>query len=215
MTEAAVQALRRVPRQRRGHERVLRLLEVADRLLADEGADALTTTRVARAAGVSVGSIYQYFPDREAIAEALARRYTGELADVMERMADAAEAQPLADPAADILDAFVQAFRTRPGFRALWFGGLRTERLRDATRPTRHVVAAALARALTAQAPDADPARVAAVAQLAVLVGDGILREAFRLDTRGDQAVLDEARRLLRGYFTAELGIPPTGPCRR
>ena len=209
MTDVAVHGLRRVPQQRRGQERVLLLLDAADRLLADEGAGALTTTAVARAAGVSVGSLYQYFPDRDAIATALALRYTGELAQVMERMADAAVAEPLADPAVEVLDAFVRAFRERAGFRALWFGGLRTERLRDATRPTRNVIAAALERALTAQAPDADPERVAAVARMTVLVGDGILREAFRLDARGDQAVLAEARRLLRGYLAAELGLRP------
>ena len=203
----ALHGLRRVPRQRRGQERVLRLLDAADRLLTEEGAAALTTTAVARAAGVSVGSLYQYFPDRDAIATALALRYTGELAGVMERMADAAVAEPLDDPAGEMLDAFVGAFRERAGFRALWFGGLRTEALRDATRPTRHVIAAALARALSAQAPDAHPARVTAVAAMTVLVGDGILREAFRLDPRGDKAVLEEARRQLRGYLEAELGV--------
>lgn len=207
MTELALNGLRRVPRQRRGHERVLRLLDAADRLLAENGAAALTTTAVARAAGVSVGSLYQYFPDREAIATALALRYTGELAEVMERVADAAVTEPMADPAGEILDAFVSAFRERAGFRALWFGGLRTEGLRDATRPTRHVIAAALERALIARSPGADPTRVAAVARMTVLVGDGILREAFRLDPEGDALVLEEARRLLRGYLASELGI--------
>lgn len=209
MTDVALHGLRRVPQQRRGQERVLRVLDAADRLLAHDGAGALTTTAVARAAGVSVGSLYQYFPDREAIATALALRYTGELAEVMERVADVAVTERMADPAGEILDAFVSAFRERAGFRALWFGGLRTEGLRDATRPTRHVIAAALERALIAQAPGAEPARVAAVARMTVLVGDGILREAFRLDPEGDGAVLAEARRLLRGYLSAELGLRP------
>lgn len=209
MTDVALHGLRRVPRQRRGQERVLRMLDTADRLLAQDGAGALTTTAVARAAGVSVGSLYQYFPDREAIATALALRYTAELAEVMDRVADTAVTKPMADPAGEILDAFVSAFRERAGFRALWFGGLRTEGLRDATRPTRHVIAAALERALIAQAPEAEPARVAAVARMTVLVGDGILREAFRLDPEGDHAVLAEARRLLRGYLSAELGLRP------
>lgn len=212
MTDVALQGLRRAPQQRRGQELVLRLLAAADELLATEGAAALTTTNVARAAGVSVGALYRYFPDREAITKALALRYTGELAGVMEHMADAAEAERLGDPAGDILDAFVAAFRARAGFRALWFGGLRTEALRDATRPTRYVIAASLTRALAAQCRDAEEERVSAVARMMVLVGDAVLREAFRLDPDGDEAVLGEARRLLRGYLAAELGLHGAAP---
>jgi hypothetical protein len=126
----------------------------------------------------------------------------------MAGLADAAEAERFEDPAGEILDAFAAAFRARAGFRELWFGGLRTEELRDATRPTRHVIAAALARALTAQAPSADPERIAMVAGMTVLVGDGLLREAFRLDSEGDRVLLEEGRRLLRGYLAGELGIP-------
>ena len=202
-------SLRRVPSQRRGRERVRRMLEVADRLLAEEGAAALTTTRVARAAGVSIGSLYQYFPDRDGIVEALALGYMAELEELMAGLAEAAEAERFEDPAGEILDAFAAAFRARAGFRELWFGGLRTEELRDATRPTRHVIAAELARVLAAQAPGADPERIAAVARMTVLVGDGLLREAFRLDPGGDETLLEEGRRLLRGYVADQLGVGP------
>jgi AcrR family transcriptional regulator len=207
VSEPALQALRRVPRQTRGRERVRRVLAAADRVLAGEGASALTTTRVAEVANVSVGSLYQYFPDKEAIVEALALGYMGELEQLMAGLAEAAQSEPFDDPAGDILDAFAAAFRGRPGFRALWFGGLRTEELRDATRPTRHVIAASLARALSAQAPRADGDRVRAVSRATVLVADGLLREAFRLDPDGDQEVLEEGRRLLRGYLRDQLGL--------
>lgn len=207
MTDLALPGLRRAPRQRRGQERVRRVLRAADDILAADGAAALTTTRVAEVAGISVGSLYQYFPDKAAIVEALAAGYMAELEQLMAGLAGAAERRRFEDPAGEILDAFAAAFRSHAGFRALWFGGLRTEELRDATRPTRHVIAGDLARALTAQAPAADPERVAAVAQTAALVADGLLREAFRLDPAGDEAVLEEGRRLLRGYLADQLGI--------
>ena len=107
------------------------MLETADRLLGDEGPDALTTTRVAEAAGISVGSLYQWFPDKEAIAEALALRYLDDFKALAERLAR----RPGRDPVGSAVDAFAEAFRSQPGFRAMWFGGLRTERLRDLTRP--------------------------------------------------------------------------------
>ncbi len=62
---------RRTPKQARAKATVEVLLEAAARLMAEEGSTALTTTRIAKRAGTSVGSVYQYFPDSEAIAVAL------------------------------------------------------------------------------------------------------------------------------------------------
>src|SRR3954453_13108318 len=98
MSETApeIPRLRRVPRQARSRARLQRMLDAADQLLAREGAEALTTTRVAEAAGVSVGSLYQYLPDKEAIVEALAGRYLTEFDGLMGRMVEEARADPAA-----------------------------------------------------------------------------------------------------------------------
>jgi AcrR family transcriptional regulator len=58
---------RKSPRQRRSAQLVEDILEAATRVLSREGAQRFTTARVAEAAGVSVGSLYQYFPNKEAI----------------------------------------------------------------------------------------------------------------------------------------------------
>ena len=65
------QSKRRTPKQARARATVDVLLEAAARLMKEEGYAALTTTRIAKRAGTSVGSVYQYFPDSEAIAVAL------------------------------------------------------------------------------------------------------------------------------------------------
>jgi AcrR family transcriptional regulator len=197
--------LRNEPQQARSRERVRRVLDVADEFLAREGAAALTTTRVAEAAGISVGSLYRYFPDRETIAEALAIRYWNELEDLLVAVAEADEAQPFDDPTVAILDALAAGFRARPGFLALWFGGLRTERVRDATRQTRVLAARSVDRVLAVHWPQAEPALRATVARMVVLAGDGLLREAFRLNPEGDGALLAESGRMLNAYIAARL----------
>ena len=116
-------------------------------------------------------------------------------------MADVAERGGGADPVGEALDAYAEAFRTRPGFRAMWFGGLRTEHLRDLTRPGLEDIARSLARALPARP------QTAAVARMAVLVADALLRAAFREDPAGDEALLAEAKVLLRGYVNDRLRI--------
>ncbi|HEY2636582.1 MAG TPA: TetR/AcrR family transcriptional regulator [Solirubrobacteraceae bacterium] len=199
--------LRRRPQQARSQRRVEHVLDTADRVLAEEGADALTTTRVADAAGISVGSLYQWFPDKEAILEALALRYLDGFNAVMAGLA--ARGKLGDDPAGIALDTFAEAFRARPGFRAMWFGGLRTEELRDATRPGLDELGSTLAQVLGAHAPEVPAERVAIVSRITVTVADALLRQAFRNDPEGDEFVLSEARTLLRGYLADQLGIRP------
>ncbi len=60
-------ARRRPPTQRRAEVLVQSVREAARQILASEGADALTTNRVAERAGISVGSLYHYYPNKESI----------------------------------------------------------------------------------------------------------------------------------------------------
>jgi AcrR family transcriptional regulator len=66
--------LRKRPRQTRSQATFDAIVEAAARILVESGAGRLTTNRVAARAGVSVGSLYQYFPNRQAILRALVER---------------------------------------------------------------------------------------------------------------------------------------------
>src|SRR6201999_2226436 len=98
--------LRRTPQQERSRRRVEEVLAAADALLAAEGAEALGTTRVAAEAGISIGSLYQWFPNKESILEALALRYVDDFTALARELADRATEKPFDDPAGELLDAF-------------------------------------------------------------------------------------------------------------
>jgi AcrR family transcriptional regulator len=84
---------RREPKQRRSRETVQAVLEAVQRVLKRHGVEAITTNRIAEAAGVSIGSLYQYFPDKRAIFAALYDRHVDEVRNVIERtMADCTSA---------------------------------------------------------------------------------------------------------------------------
>jgi AcrR family transcriptional regulator len=70
---------RREPKQRRAHQTVDAVLDAVVRVLKREGVSAVTTNRIAEVAGVSIGSVYQYFPDKQAIFVALHRRHIEEV----------------------------------------------------------------------------------------------------------------------------------------
>ena len=192
---------RRIPRQRRSRERVERALDAADRLLAAEGADALSTTRIARAAGMSVGSLYQYFPDTGAIAAAIARRHMDAFEELMEQTVERAAVERWEDPVGALVDLFAGRYRDEPGYRALWFGRHLTPELREADRRNKLALAAGLRRVIVALGLARDDARAVTISEAAVHACDALLQEAFRRDPAGDRALLDEAKTMLRGYL--------------
>jgi AcrR family transcriptional regulator len=92
---------RRLPAQRRAHQTVGAILDAVIRILKREGVSAVTTNRIADVAGVSIGSVYQYFPGKHAIFEALHRRHMDQI--------DRVVAGVLLQHAASSLDTLVRA----------------------------------------------------------------------------------------------------------
>src|ERR1043165_2407897 len=77
--------MRREPRQGRSRQTVQAVLGAVPRVIRREGVDAVTTNRIAEAAGVSIGSLYQYFPDKKAIFTALHESHVAAVHQVFER----------------------------------------------------------------------------------------------------------------------------------
>jgi len=88
---------RREPRQRRSRQTVEAVLEAVPRVLKRHGAQAITTNRIAEAAGVSIGSLYQYFPDKRAIFTALHDRHVDEVRQMIEQTRSDCTSASLAD----------------------------------------------------------------------------------------------------------------------
>jgi AcrR family transcriptional regulator len=105
---------RREPSQARARSTVEAILEAAARILADTGLDRATTTRIAHVAGVSVGSLYQYFPGKDALFGALVKQQAEH--DLV-RVRDAVEASrglPLAERLLVVFDAGFAPVLARP-----------------------------------------------------------------------------------------------------
>ena len=104
---------RRIPRQSRAEETVSAILEGAAQILETSGLAAFTTNAVAERAGVSIGTLYQYFADKQAILRAIAEReLKATLAKVARAMSEGSEASPEARARA-IVRAMVGAFHGR------------------------------------------------------------------------------------------------------
>jgi AcrR family transcriptional regulator len=86
---------RKVPRQERSGATVAVILEAATRVLGERSLDGFNTNRVAEVAGVSVGSVYQYFPNKAALVSALITRAQAQLAQAIEDYAERSAARTL------------------------------------------------------------------------------------------------------------------------
>jgi AcrR family transcriptional regulator len=121
---------RKQPQQPRAKETVRAILEATARILDRESLDAATTTRIAEVAGVSIGSLYQYFSHRDAILEALQDREFERTISVMQAVfADGNLDQAPVETVTAALRGLAQLYAQSPGLhRVLTIEGLRVAR---------------------------------------------------------------------------------------
>lgn len=105
---------RKQPRQDRSRATVDAILTAAARVLVKEGFERTTTNRVAEAAGVSVGSLYQYFPSKEALVAALVDRHNEEMRAAVLATLHRVRTLPLPEATRALVELCVEAHAVEP-----------------------------------------------------------------------------------------------------
>jgi AcrR family transcriptional regulator len=105
----AVLEPRKTPVQARSTASVEAILDATLQVLLDVGKERLTTTRVAHRAGVSVGTLYQYFPNKSALLQAALKRHLTAVSDEVVSVCRNQTGQPLAQMATALITAFLDA----------------------------------------------------------------------------------------------------------
>ncbi|MBD6616275.1 TetR/AcrR family transcriptional regulator [Komarekiella sp. 'clone 1'] len=111
--------MRRQPKQVRSQERVQSILGVAEQLFIESGYDQTTTRAIATRAEVPIGSLYQFFPDKEAILKALANHYFEQEYHLFVKLHTELAEAPIAVYVDRMVDAFDQFATDHPGYRAV------------------------------------------------------------------------------------------------
>jgi AcrR family transcriptional regulator len=113
---------RKRPLQRRSRETVEAILDAAARVFEDRGYAAGTTNRIADRAGVSIGSLYEYFPNKDAIIVALAERELEREREVLLAvLSGAPSGEPIAALLGRLVEAVVDLHAARPGLHRILF----------------------------------------------------------------------------------------------
>jgi AcrR family transcriptional regulator len=202
---ASLTPLRRMPVQQRSAKRVEQMLSACAELIEEVGYDGVTTTLIAERAGVAVGSLYQFFPDKRAVVRELTRRnFERFMSAVTERLADG-DLVHWWDVVDSLFDVYLAMHREVPGFSRVHFGDVVDVRLLDEERDNNTVLADELTK-VVADRTSSSPEEISLPIAIAVEAADSVLRMAFRHDPHGDQRIVDEVKLLVRSYLAIRLG---------
>jgi len=113
----------RLPTQQRSRDRVERILEIATGLIEAGGCDALRMSEIAAGAEISIGSLYQYFPDKSAVIRRLAERFNAAgRACVAAELAQVQLAGDIKAALKRVIDGYYAMFLAEPVMRDIWSG---------------------------------------------------------------------------------------------
>jgi AcrR family transcriptional regulator len=177
------------------------MLDACAELVDEFGYDGLTTTLLAERAGVAIGSVYQFFPDKRAVVQALTmRNLEAYLLQLGVRIAEE-RFEYWWDAVDAAIDEYIAMHRTTPGFRTLRFGDVVDIHLLDDERDNNSVIVEQLARLLVDRFGVVSGVRLELALGIAVETADALIKMAFRRDPAGDLQVIAEAKALIRDYL--------------
>jgi len=198
----ATSAAAKVPLRARGRARVAALLDAAATVFAARGYEAATMTEIAAEAKAAIGSLYQFFPSKDALADALVERYTERLGEKLQGLAQlpaGASRQAVADGFVEVmLDLGPERITAIALLDARSIEPAERQRFRDATRLQ-------IAAVLVSAAPQLGSEKAAAMAGMILQVLKSIPALAEE-DAAAGTSFIPEARAMLRAYVAQGLG---------
>jgi AcrR family transcriptional regulator len=177
------------------------MLDACAELVDEVGYEGLTTTLLAERAEVAIGSVYQFFPDKRAIVQALAMRNMDAYLQGLSARFESETFTHWWDGVDAAIDVYIHMHRAVAGFRTLHFGDVVDVHLLDIERDNNTVIADRLAELLVEQFQLIDRVRLRFALEISVEAADALIKLAFRRDTTGDEQTIAEAKALIREYL--------------
>jgi AcrR family transcriptional regulator len=201
-------SMRRRPTQARGQLRVAQILDAAELLFGEEGYAAVTTNAIAARAGVPIGSIYQFFPHKEAILRGVAERYRAEAAALFDvALEDGAADLPTTELVARLLGVMVEYGRVRIGFSRVVLQAGGDPQLQAAAAAILGDAIRRLEGLLARRAAHLPAERRQLMARVGITAVSALLAVVIAEKPQGEahtKAIIAEAQRMLTAYLTAE-----------
>ncbi|RST07045.1 TetR/AcrR family transcriptional regulator [Streptomyces sp. WAC07149] len=184
------------------------ILDASAAVFARAGYEKATTIAIAAEAGISPGSLYQFFSNKEAVARALADRFVAQLRAAHQEAFD--EARFTALPLPELLDRMVDpilAFNVaNPGFKALFARTDMPAGLADAARPVHAALLARVEAMIAARAPRLPAAERSRTALVGIRIFQAMVPLVVAAEGAERAAMTRELKRALHGYLSDTIG---------
>jgi AcrR family transcriptional regulator len=197
---------RKVASQERSRVTVDALVEATARILVKEGFDKASTNRIAEVAGVSVGSLYQYFPSKEALVAAVIERHQQEIMQTVRGELAEVLAQPLGKAVRQLVAVAVKAHRVDPKLHRVLAEQIprvgKLEKLETFNRENYTLFRTFLeSHRDELGVEDLELASFVCVTSIEALTHNAVLHYSKMLSDETMEALIDECARLVTGYL--------------
>ena len=178
--QSETMAARRQPVQQRSQERMDRILSVAEQLIGQKGSDQVKMSEIAQLAEISIGSLYQYFPDKRAVIRTLAAQYAvASRRCIEDALAPVHDRSQLLAAFSGLVDQYYEIFLSKPVMRDIASGMRADKELQALELAESKACGALLAAAIRRVIPKADAKRAGALAFLVWQLGEETMRLAL------------------------------------
>jgi AcrR family transcriptional regulator len=182
------------------------LVEATARVLVSDGFDKASTNRIAEVAGVSVGSLYQYFPSKEALVFAVAERHHRDTMQVVGRALAEVDSLPVEEAVRKLVAIAIEAHRVDPELHRVLAEQIprtgRLEELDPINREAQSMFEAFLeARKGELRVADVELATFVCATSIEAMAHNAVLHHAELSSNEAVSALIDEASRMILGYL--------------
>lgn len=192
--------------QARSRATIDALIEATARILVREGFEKASTNRIAEIAGVSIGSLYQYFPSKEALVAAVIDRHNAEIMELVRAALTEVADLPIETAVRKLVTVAIEAHRIKPRLHRVLAEQIpRTGQFMDVEAFNREVhtlVRAYLeSRRKEMRKLDLDIATFICVSAIEAVAHNTVLNQAEMLSEKTVKVLVDETTRLVVGYL--------------
>ncbi|MDZ8029248.1 MAG: TetR/AcrR family transcriptional regulator [Nostoc sp. DedQUE11] len=196
------ETFRRLPQQARSRQRVDRILDVAAQLFEEVGYEAVSTDLIVKRANISIGSLYRFFPDKEAILHALSERYAQQMRKLFTaRFNPSTINYPLAILLSEAIEDFDKFYTTQPGCREIMLRSRVSADLQAVNKRVDHQIVEQLDNFLALRQPQMNSQQRQLAALVSVEIANALQLLSLSQDERLRLQLVAETKQVLIRYL--------------
>lgn len=196
------ETFRRLPQQERSRQRLEQILDAAAEVFDDVGYERASTELIAGKAKTSIGSVYRFFPDKAAIAYALAERYAHQMEElVLECFNSYTVSDSLEQIISYTVDAFDEFYTSQPGCRTIMILSLTSPDIQAVNKRADIKIIQKLDDFFASLNQDIDPVKRKLAARVSIEIGNALQLQSLAEDDEYRMQMVQETKSVIIRYL--------------